>query len=294
MRTVVVAAPCKVNLSLDIVGQRRDGYHELASIMQTVDLYDYLLISRSTYRGIFVHSSREQLVCDTTNTAYRAAEKFFAEAGIAHPAVRIEIIKNIPMQAGLGGGSSDAAAVLVGLNRMMNTGFSQEQLCQMGAFVGADVPFCLRGGTMLCEGIGEQFTELPALPSCHILIAKPRSGLSTKRSFSEYDRRGGGEHPDTALLVQMVREGNLRRLAGGMRNVLESVSDLPEIAHYKHLMLENGALGSVMTGSGSAVIGLFDNKRAARHAQHKLLSLAETVFITRPVGFGARVTEGKR
>lgn len=294
MRSVLAAAPCKVNLGLDITGRRQNGYHELASIMQTVDLFDYLLITPGEYSGIFVRCNREQLICDTTNTVYRAAERFFKAAGIARPAVQIEIIKNIPMQAGLGGGSADAAAALVGLEHMFRTGFSPERLRELGVSIGADVPFCLHGGTVLCEGIGDRFTVLPPLPDCFILISKPAQGLSTQRSFEAYDRRGSGTHPDTARLVQAVQEGDLRDLASRMENVLEPVSGLPEIALYRRIMQENGALGTAMTGSGSAVIGIFTEKRAVRHAQRKLFSRADAVFITRPVRFGACVTEGKR
>lgn len=293
VKPLVVGAPCKVNLSLDITGVRADGYHQLRSVMQTVDLYDYLLISESDYRGIFIECDREQLICDTTNTAFRAASAFFQAAGIQDYAVKIEIIKNIPMQAGLGGGSSDAAATLVGLNRMFQGGFSTDALCQIGLGVGADVPFCLKGGTMLCEGVGEIFTPLrPLEEGCWILIAKPEAGISTPNSFRRYDRQGGARrHPDTEALVAALEKRELPAVAEEMRNVLEEASSLPEIGRFKELMLSCGALGAAMTGSGSAVIGMFDNKRAVRRAHRKLMAEARAVFITHPVPFGARIVD---
>lgn len=292
-KPLVVSAPCKVNLSLDITGVRADGYHQLRSVMQTVGLYDYLLISESDYRGIFIECDREQLSCDTTNTAFRAAAAFFQAAGIEKYSVKLEIIKNIPMQAGLGGGSSDAAAALVGLNRMYAGGFSLEELCKIGLQVGADVPFCIQGGTVLCEGVGEIFTPLPALSEgCFVLIAKPEAGLSTVSSFRRYDRYQGEKHrPDTEALVRALKRTDLSAVCGEMSNVLEQVSGLPEIQQFKDVMLSCGALGASMTGSGSAVIGIFDNKRAVRRAHRKLLTEAGAVFITRPTPFGARIVD---
>lgn len=289
-KTVVIGAPCKVNLSLDITSRREDGYHLLSSVMQTVDLYDYLLLSESGFRGIFIACDKEQLICDTTNTAYRAAQAFFRHTGIQKYAVKIEIMKNIPMEAGLGGGSSDAAATLSGLNALYGTGLSLDTLCELGLSVGADVPFCLKGGTVLCEGVGEVFTVLPPLPACFILIAKPERGISTMGSFRRYDATSPPGHPATPHLVESIRQGDLAEVASHMYNVLESVCDLPEIALYKQIMTHCGALGAVMTGSGSAVIGLFKDKRSARHAQRKLMTHADAVFITRPVKMGARVT----
>lgn len=291
MKTVVVGAPCKVNLCLDVAGVRADGYHLLRSVMQTVDLYDYLLISEGEYEGVFIECDRENLICDTTNTAYKAAEYFFSYSGIQKYSVKIEIIKNIPMQAGLGGGSSDAAAALVGLNRMYQTGYSLEELCKIGLKVGADVPFCLKGGTVLCEGVGDIFTDLPPLPDCFILIAKPEQGISTVSSFREYDKRGSKTHPEMGAILCAIEDQDLQKMSGRLFNVLEDVSDLPEIQKYKSIMAENGALGSVMTGSGSAVIGIFENKRTVRHAQRKLLAHAESVFITHPVPAGAVLME---
>lgn len=293
MKAVVAGAPCKVNLSLDVTGVREDGYHLLRSIMQTVDLYDYLLIGEGDCPGILITCDREQLACDTTNTAYRAAECFIAATGAKKSSIRIEIVKNIPMQAGLGGGSSDAAATLVGLNRYYKTGLSENELCEIGVRVGADVPFCIRGGTVLCEGVGDIFTDLPDLPDCYIVIARPEEGISTPNSFRLYDRQGSPIHPDTDELLATVVSGNLGDIAAKLGNTLEGVATLPRIEQYKRMMIDSGALGAVMTGSGSAVIGIFDNKRTARRAHRRLLPMASAVFITRPVKNGARVVEEK-
>lgn len=290
MKSLVAGAPCKVNLSLDVIGTREDGYHLLRSVMQTVDLYDYLLIGPGILPGIVVRCDREQLSCDTTNTAYRAAEGFFAAIGERTPSVDIQIIKNIPMQAGLGGGSSDAAAALVGLNAATGAGLSQKELCEIGVQVGADVPFCIRGGTALCEGIGDIFTDLPSIPECFIVIARPEEGISTLNSFRRFDIHGSSIHPDTESLLATIVSGNLSDMAALMQNSLEAVSMLPQIQQYKQTMLECGAQGAVMTGSGSAVIGVFQNKRTAKRAHHRLLSMASSVFITRPVNEGARVS----
>ena len=289
MPTVRVKAPAKITLSLDILVKRHDGYHFMKMVMQTVELSDTLIVTEEKTPGIRVTCSDSRVPCDERNLAFRAAEAFLKAEGLAGKGVSVHIQKRIPMEAGMAGGSADAAGTLVGLNRLFGCGRTPEQLCETGLSLGADVPFCLLGGTQLSEGIGEIFTPLPSLPDCRILVAKPEAGIKTRDSFAKFDAIVPSRVPDTDAMVAAVVSGNLSAVAGEMVNVFEEVTDLPEVFMLKEAMRSYGALGSLMTGTGTAVFGLFDDLRLARRCARALYGKAGAVFLTRPDPLGARV-----
>ena len=290
-KTVIVEAPGKINLSFDITGKRADGYHNVDTIMQTIDLCDTVTISRMDQKGIFISCDRPRIPCDETNFAHIAAQKFFAEFGQPDTGISIDIQKRLPVQAGLAGGSADAAAVLMGLNVFFDVNEDLFRLCRLGAEVGADVPFCLMGGTQRATGIGERLVEVEELPRCQILIAKPPAGISTKEAYARYDERGRENHPDIEYLLKQLRMDNLKDFSASMYNVLEEVAYLPEIPAIKRKMISCGALGALMSGSGSAVFGIFDSRSRAKHCMRKLYDMSEAVFLARPAPHGAVVLD---
>ncbi len=285
-----VEAPAKLNLTLDITGRRHDSYHILRMVLQTVTLCDYLLL-RKTEGGLQLQCDREDLPCDETNLAYRAALAFFEHTGLPATGVQMVIEKNIPLAAGLAGGSADAAAVLVGLNTLFETELSLRTLCEIGLPLGADVPFSIVGGTVLAEGIGEIFDPLPSLPKCYFVIAKPQGGVSTQNAYALYDEHIPARRPDNDMMVAAVATGRLQSIGEELCNVLEEVCPLPEVAAIKQTMLDSGALGALMSGSGSAVFGLFDTKADAKRCVAALSEQFGEVFLAKPCPHGAVVTE---
>jgi 4-diphosphocytidyl-2-C-methyl-D-erythritol kinase len=266
MSKIEVKAWAKLNLSLDVAGKREDGYHELTMVMQTVSLCDDVSIEL-TPAGVSAFTSFRFIPNDERNLAVKAAEAFFAAAGISSGA-RISINKRIPVGSGMGGGSSDAAAVLRGLNELFGGRFTPRELEDIGARVGSDVPFCVRGGTQLARGRGELLSPLPPLPDCHIVICKPDFSISTPELYRKLDAVQIRCRPDTQGIISALGSGDLAGVARRMYNVFESVPDRrrKSIAAIRSSLLDRGALGSVMTGSGSAVFGIFAGEDAARAA----------------------------
>lgn len=279
-----VNAYAKINLTLDITGKRKDGYHLLRMVMQSVSLCDKLVITDSD-SGIRVIASRDEIPCNEDNTAYKAAAVFFEYTGAASN-LTIHIQKVIPSQAGLGGGSADAAAVLLALNKMYNAGMTTETLCKIGLQVGADVPFCIIGGTALAEGIGDKLTPLPALPLCHIVICKPPVGVDTKKAYALADDAAKKESGFTAAMLHAVRAGDLRAVAQNLGNEFEQVIHLAQVNHIKSAMKQYGALGACMSGSGSAVFGIFEDLPKAVACQSALALVYSEVFVCEPVASG--------
>ena len=258
MDRISVKANAKINLGLDITGIREDGYHLLKTVMQSVSLYDIVTLEKSD--EISVICSDETLPCDEHNLAFKAAKLFFEETKLSG-GVKISIEKNIPSQAGLGGGSADAAGTIFALNKLYDAGLSDEKLCKIGEKVGSDVPFCIIGGTKLCEGVGEKLTSLKPIKNCKIVIAKGTDGISTIEAYKTYDKLQGIKHPDVDELINAIdNEEKFSHLCG---NVLELTAFLATVDEIKETMIELGAENSVMTGSGSAVFGIFDNERLA-------------------------------
>lgn len=279
MKRLTVPAPAKLNLSLDIVGVREDGYHLLRMIMQTIDLYD--LVELELADEISLTCSLPGLPCDERNLAVKAAHAFFERTGLPG-GVRMTLGKVIPHGAGMGGGSADAAAVLKGLNELCGADLSQQELCEIGLRLGADVPFCIVGGTQLAEGVGERLTPLPPLPDCLLLIAKPERGVGTPEAYRAYDQLTGVPHPDTAELTDLLSRGDLSGFCARMENVLEAAVSLPEVRQIREEMLAAGALGSRMTGSGSAVFGVFTQEQLALACKKNLEKRFSQVYLCHP------------
>lgn len=282
----VVFAPAKVNLTLDILRRREDGYHDLRMVMQTLSLGDTVTARVETgNEDIVVHAGRADLPSGPENIAWKAAAEFFRATGLPNRGVEITIEKNIPAAAGMAGGSADGAAVLRALRDLLVPDLPGEMLEEIGARVGSDVPFCVRGGTVLAEGRGEILTNLPPMPDCWITVCKPEFGLSTPALFGRVKVDALQQRPDHAAMEAALAEGNLTAVAAGLCNVFCEVladEEAREIGHIRKVMLENGALNAVMTGSGPTVFGLFDTENAANAAAEVLRGEYRQVFVTRP------------
>lgn len=273
MKGITVRAYGKVNLTLDVTGIRPDGYHEVRMILQNVNLYDKLTIKRIVKKEVILSTGQYAVPAGNDNLICKACNAFFEATGISS-GVFIELEKRIPLAAGMAGGSADAAATLHGLNELFETGLSQEELCEIGIKLGADVPFCIIGGTVLAEGIGEILTPLKDAPACHLLIVKPQAGISTKQVYEALPPFDELNHPDVDAMVGAIESGNIKEVAANLGNVLESVTakEIPVVNQIKKEMLELGALGSLMSGSGTTVFGIFDSKNAAENAFYKFKS----------------------
>ena len=273
----------KINLGLDVIRKREDGYHEVRMIMQTVRMYDTLEIRKKQAPGISLRSNLPYVPSDERNLVYKAAkilmDEFHVEEGLS-----MKLTKSIPVAAGMAGGSSDAAAAFVGVNRLFRLGLSQEELMKRAVQVGADVPYCVMRGTALAEGIGEKLTPLPPMPECYVLIGKPGINVSTKTAYENLNLEGIGKHPDIDGLIGAIRNNDLYAMASRMENVFEPgiIRQYPVIGNIKNLMEEKGALKAVMSGSGPTVFGIFDNrdKMAAAARSLRKSGLAKTVFAT--------------
>ena len=254
----------KLNLSLDVTEKRPDGYHEMVMLMQTVSLCDELTL-RFEGAGVTARSNLRYVPNDERNLAVRAARRYLDAVGESERALRIDLKKRIPVGAGMGGGSADAAAVLRALDRYYGARLGRERLIELAAEIGSDVAFCLVGGTMLATGRGEELRPLRALPACRFVIVKPSFAVSTPELFRKLDSTPLRIHPDTAGLLKALDEGKLPELCRRMYNVFEDVDDrrLSTVREIKGKLLDGGALGAVMTGTGSAVFGIFDDNAAA-------------------------------
>lgn len=289
MKRAVVTAPCKVNLTLDITGKRENGYHEMEMVLASASLWDRVTVTLEEEEGIRLTCPMPGVPLDERNIAVRAAKSFLEQAGKSSQGMTIAIEKQIPMEAGLAGGSADGAAVLTALNALLETGYSLEELERMALPLGADVPFCLRGGVAVARGIGEEFTPLPLLPPCWMVIAKPEEGVSTAQAFHRIDELGIPVHPDTPAMEKAIREGSLEEIGRLMYNVLEPAAGLLAVSRCKEVLKQQGALGAVMTGSGSAVIGLFRQEEEAQRARQAVLPYCKTAFAVVPCGHGTKL-----
>lgn len=273
----------KINLGLDVLGRRENGYHDVRMVMQTVYLYDQIFMKKTKAPGIRLETNLFFLPVDQNNLAYRAAKMLSDEFGITQ-GVHIILYKKIPVSAGMAGGSSDAAAVLYGMNRMFDLGLSEHELMERGVKLGADVPYCIMRGTVLAEGIGEILTPLAPCPRCYVLLAKPPISVSTKLVYERLDSREITDHPDIDGIIRGLGRQDIRQVADCMGNVLEKVtiSEYPVIEEIKNVMKKKGALGAMMSGSGPTVFGLFEDRQDARRAADKIKEqkLAKQVYVT--------------
>ena len=280
--TITLKALAKINLGLDVLGKRENGYHDVRMVMQTIYLYDNVTLTKMEEEGILLECNLQYLPTDATNIAYKAAKLLMDEFDIKE-GVHIVLDKHIPVAAGLAGGSSNAAAVLVGMNGMFKLGLSQEELMKRGVLLGADVPYCIMRGTVLAEGIGEILTPLPMLPKCYVLIAKPGISVSTKTVYEKLDSQEIETHPDIDGILEGLECQDIKKIASSMGNVLERVTieQYPIIETIKKVMIENGALNSMMSGSGPTVFGIFEDRQSAKEAQRKIREkhIAKQVYV---------------
>ena len=286
MDSITITAPAKINLMLDVTGRRSDGYHTLLTIMQSISLSDTVFIELNDSGKLFFECRTDGIPNGRENIAYKAAEAFLDYSGVSCGGLYICVHKNIPFQAGLGGGSADCAAVLIGLNKLLGTGYSEEKLCEIGVKLGADVPFCLVGGTKLCQGIGEEISYVPPLESCFIVIAKGTGGISTKEAYQRIDNL----EARNALDISMY-DGSISSIKKIGRNIFEEVTESDDVFKIKQICTDFGADYTAMSGSGAAVFGLFGMSRpknAAHDCANRLRAEGFFADVCIPLSYGAK------
>ncbi len=282
-KSLTLSAPAKLNLTLDVLGRREDGYHEMRMVMTSVSLADQITLTVEPGEGVVITTDLGFLPVDGRNLAAVAAGRLQEATGADWGRLTVELRKQIPVCAGTAGGSSDAAAVLRGLNRLCGLGLSLSQLARIGERVGSDVPYCVMGGTVLAEGLGEKLTGLPALPKCWAVLIKPGFSVSTPELFAKLDGRRLQGHPDTAGMLEALERGELSGVARRLYNVFEEV--LPPrrralVEELKGELVDRGALGACMTGTGSTVYGLFSSQDQARAASDAMGKVWPETFLT--------------
>lgn len=282
MDSIVIKAMAKVNLGLDVLRRRENGYHDVKMVMQTVNLYDTLTLSKID-EGIVITTNTGELPLNEDNLIYKAA-KLLLEYVDKKAGVSIHLDKQIPIAAGMAGGSTDAASTLLGINELYNLDLTKEELAEVGVKIGADVPYCIYGGTYLSEGIGEVLTKLPDAPDCYVVIAKLGIGVSTKYVYENLHIETVEKHPDIDGMIDAIKTGSLDGVTEKMENVLETVTikRYPEIETMKKCLLENGAENALMSGSGPTVFGIFKEEKIAKQALSKLqkTGLVKNGFVT--------------
>lgn len=271
----------KINLTLDVLGRMENGYHEIETVMQSVGLFD-LIITEVTAGGIKVSANLKYLPMNEKNIAYKAAKRFFEKTGI-NKGARIFINKNIPVAAGLAGGSGNAAAVLTSLNMLFSTPLSDAELLALGAEIGADVPFCMTCGTVLCNGIGERLTPIKSFPKRHILLVKPQVNISTPDIYKKIDENPTLPHPTSAEFISSITDNSYR--TDKMFNVMEPLvaGDFPVIRGIKEKLIMNGAEAAMMSGSGSTVFGIFSDFKTAKKSADSFSYFCKDVFLTKNI-----------
>mgnify|MGYP004466948359 FL=1 len=286
-RSVTVLAPAKLNLSLDVVGTLPNGYHDLDMVMQTIDLYEKIILKTS--RDLRLSLPGSFVPANDKNTAVKAALAFFDYTGLL-AGVDINVYKRVPVRAGMAGGSADAAGVLVGLNELYGAKLSMSELCAIGAGIGADVPFALLGGTCRVRGVGDLMKALPPCPDCRFVVVMPSVGVSTPEAFARYDTMGSPVHPDCEAQEQAIRKNDLAAVCAAAGNALEHCSGAVETPAICEILRANGAITAQMTGSGAAVFGIFADDAQARAAAAVLRKGYKQVYVCRPTTGGPRVT----
>ena len=279
MSEITIRANAKINLFLEVTGKLENGYHTISTVMQSVGLSDFITVRENSSKEIRIISDSEKMPTDSTNIAFRTAKAFFDKGNIQERGIDINIEKNIPMEAGLAGGSADGAAVLLALNQIYDNLFSTHELCEIGALIGADIPFCITKSAMLAEGIGDILSPCYPLPDCNIVIAKCVEGVSTKWAYAEIDK----------IPNRVIRENNmplllesrdLHAICRGMYNCFEQL--VPAILPIKDIMYASGCIGCMMSGSGTSVFGIFDNGEKAKKAKNTFTELGISAYICAP------------
>lgn len=287
MREIKEKAYAKLNISLDVMNRRPDGYHDMLMVMQTVTLWDDVHITLNDEGRFSASSNLHFIPGDERNLAVKAALRYLREIGEESTGAHISMQKRIPVGAGMAGGSADAAAVLRGLDRLFDNALGREKLIELAADVGSDVPFCVMGGTALAKGRGEILTPLPDMPECFFVISKPEFSISTPELFRKLDSSHTRRHPDTAGILQALEKGELSQICRRMYNVFEDVDDrrMRIVSQIKGELLDSGALSAMMTGTGSAVFGVFDSEKAAEASARQLEKLCGFCCVAAPVGY---------
>ena len=288
---VKVNAYAKINLMLDILSLRTDGYHELFMIMQSVGVYDTVTVEKIKGRAIEITCSLPDIPTDEHNIAHKAAVAFFKANKIRSRGIRIDIVKRIPHAAGLAGGSADGAAVIVALNEIYKTGLTTDELCKIGAQIGADVPFCIRGGTLLAQGIGDVLSTVKPLKKCYIVLAKPDFGVNTGKAYAAFDEHGKNHSPDQFGMLCAIQSRDLVHICSKLENVFEQFIEVPQRALMKDTMRANGAIGACMSGSGPTVYGIFETRENAEKAAQELQQYAKDICVCTPVKQGCKITK---
>lgn len=286
---IVVKSPAKINLYLDILGKRTDGYHNVNMIMQSVSLFDTVTVSMACEEKIEISSNVKFDGDEKTNTAYIAANEFFKYTGVKVCGLNIHLEKKIPVCAGLAGGSTDAAGVLLALNEIFKTNLSKNDLADIGKNVGADVPFCVFGGTMLSSGTGTTLTALSHMPDCHIVIVKPKISVSTQKAYAMSDKLNQTNAPDISDLIDEIKSNSLKLMSDCMYNKFEQVLNLDEIDKIKNVLIDNGAIGTSMSGSGPSVFGIFNDEGSAKLCTSILKEKYNDVFLCNPIKTGCYI-----
>ena len=280
----------KINLLLDITGIKKNGYHSLFTVMQSVGLYDTITVERNGSNEITVSCDTEGVPPDKSNIVYKCAEKFFEYAGIEKDkGIHIHIEKNVPFGAGMGGGSGDGAAVLVALNKLYSLNYSDKILCRIGVKVGADIPFCIVGGTALALDTGAVVAPLPDIKDYYIVIVKPEESVSTKEAYAAVDAVENMKHPKNNIMLELLSDGESDEALKYCANVFEQAFDIPGRVDIKDIFNKNGALAACMTGSGSAIYGIFDKEENAQKSATVLKATFEKVYICRPEKTGVEI-----
>lgn len=286
---IKVKAYAKINLMLDIIYKRTDGYHDLFMIMQSIGIYDTVTVSETESKKITITCNIDDIPLDEHNIAYKAAAAFFAETKIKNKGINIDIVKRIPHAAGMAGGSADGAGVLVALNELTNAGLTDDELCKIGVKIGADVPFCIKGGTLLAQGIGDVLNKVRPLRKCYIVIAKPDCSVNTACAYRQFDECGKEHTPDKLGMLYAMQSRDLKEICSKMENVFEQFIAVDNKVEIKEIMRNNSALGVCMSGSGPTVFGIFDDKDKAEKCAAQLKPLAKDIAVTVPVSKGCRI-----
>ena len=289
MQEIVLCAPAKLNITLDITGVLPNGYHQMDMIMQTIDLFDSVKLRKADVVALNVDG---KVPTNKLNTAYKAAVAFFSEVDLM-AGVEIHLEKTIPVRAGMAGGSADAAAVLVGLNVLYNARLTQGELAKIGMQIGADVPFAVIGGTARVTGVGEGVKPLPAIPSCHFVVCMPEYGIRTPEAFARYDKLGSKKRPNNERAVNAIVNGDLVELAKNMGNVLEYAAQGKRTEEIATTLMQSGAIAAQMTGTGAAIFGVFTDEASAQSAKASLEKICKNCFLAKPISKGAFI-EGER
>lgn len=291
---MILHAAAKINLMLDILGRTDDGYHTLFMIMQSIGLYDTVTLTETGEADtIRLTCSNAALPSDETNIGWKAAARFFEESGVPNPGIRIDIEKHIPFAAGLAGGSADAAAVFVGLNEMLHAGLSERELCRIAVKVGADVPFCIMGGTMAAMDIGEVLAPLPDIRSDWYVLVKPDQDVSTKEAYAAFDTADYIRHPDTTAMLRAAAAGDTEKVYSLVSNVFEQFIYVAGRVDIKAIMRMNGSKVHCMSGSGPTIYGVFETEESARACADALKAAGyENTYVCQPVKQGVTIEKG--